>query len=230
MKVLLIGYGEIGKAVYENFSGILKVEIYDRSKPPKEKYDLLLIAYPYSDNFVKNTLEYHKAYSPKAAIIFSTVTIGTTSQIPNAVHLPIEGKHPNLKESISSMHKFVGGKNKIAREFLLKRFKESEITEFERPEQTEAMKLLSTSMYGINIEFARYAGEVMDKYKLNYDAFKEFNKAYNELYKKLGMPEFQRYILSPPEGNIGGHCVVPNAKILDKQIPSTLLKEIYKEK
>jgi hypothetical protein len=52
---------------------------------------------------------------------------------------------------------------------------------------------------------------------------KEWNQDYNDLYRELDMPQYQKFILDPPKGQIGGHCIIPNVKLLDKQYPDELL-------
>ena len=47
----------------------------------------------------------------------------------------------------------------------------------------------------------------------------EWNKDYNNGYKKLDMDHVVRPVLTPPaflrpDGAIGGHCIIPNAKLL----------------
>ncbi len=231
MKAILIGYGEIGRAVYNVFIQAHEIDVCDikLEKRPIGKYEIMLVAIPYSEEFVRLVKEYQDQYKTNAIIIFSTVAIGTTSQIPNAVHSPVEGKHPELDTSISIMPRWVGGWNETVRRFFSP-FCWMEVKICERPEMTEFIKLRSTSLYGVNIEFARYTKMVCDVLEIDYEKVNEFDRDYNELYKRLGMPDYQKYILYPPEGKIGGHCVLPNSVILDKQFPSSFLKEIYREK
>ena len=66
--------------------------------------------------------------------------------------------------------------------------------------------------------------KICKKEKVNFDdVATEFNKTYNEGYSKLGMKNVIRPVLFAPEGGIGGHCVVPNAKILKKHYKSKAL-------
>ena len=51
----------------------------------------------------------------------------------------------------------------------------------------------------------------------------DFNKTYNEGYKKIGKKNVIRPVLYPPKGGITGHCVIPNAKILRKRFKSRAL-------
>ena len=230
MKALLIGYGQIGRAVYEVFSGTHAIDIYDTAfkEKPEGEFDILLVAIPYGDKFVDTVNQYRRDYAVKATIIFSTVAIGTTRQILGAVHSPVEGKHPQLSDSIRMMPRWVGGYNKTVERF----FNDAGFKPIfcEKPEITEFLKLRSTSRYGINIEFARYEKSVCDDLGMDYEYIRKFDQDYNELYRELGMPQYQRYILFPPVGNCGGHCVGPNARLLDAQYPSWFLKEIYRDK
>jgi hypothetical protein len=43
---------------------------------------------------------------------------------------------------------------------------------------------------------------------------------------ELGQGHVVRPILYPPDGPIGGHCVVPNAKILSEEYESEFLRFI----
>lgn len=231
---VLIGYGEIGKGVYEVFSPDNKIDIHDpalgKTVKPKD-YDIMLVTIPYSDKFVEIIRQYQADYSPRVTIIFSTVAIGTTAKLPGAVHSPVEGKHPDLAESIRIMARYVGGVNEDNSTVLAEFFKDFPIVyTLPKPEWTEFLKLASTSLYGINIEFARYRKEVADDLDMPYYLVKQFDVDYNLLYTRMGLQQFQRYILDPPEGNTGGHCIVPNSKILDKQYPNLFLQEIYRDK
>jgi len=230
-KCVIIGYGEIGKGLYEFYSKYHKIDIFDiklKNSDFEKEYDVMLVSIPYTENFVQIVKEYQKTFKPKATIIFSTVAIGTTVQIENAVHSPIEGKHPHLQESIAKWQVFMGGKNDIALGFFTDANKL--VYGLDKPEHTEFMKLQSTSNYGVMIEYARYVDSVCDDIGLDYNAIKTFNMAYNQLYKTMGMPNYQRYILDAPKGNLGGHCVTNNSLILNKQYPSIFLEEINRDK
>jgi len=236
MKAILIGYGEIGKAVYTVFSKKHNISIHDPKQSKKynvkagTKADILIIAIPYGKNFVKIVKDYKKKFDTNSILIFSTTAIGTCRKL-GAVHSPVEGRHPNLAKSILKSRRWVGGMNIKVLSFLIQSgFKKKKIFLLKNSEWTEFLKLRSTSLYGVNIEFARYSNKVATKLKMPFENVKFFDNDYNEMYKELGMPEFSRYILEPPKGKIGGHCVVPNAKILNKDFPHIFLNEIFKKK
>ncbi len=230
MKCVLVGMGEVGKAVYEVFNQHHPIDTYDirDSEKPVGPYEVLLVAIPYSEDFVDIVNAYRTEWRVRCTIIFSTVQIGTTRRIPGAVHSPVEGKHPKLARSILLMPRWVGGKNDLALRFFRAARIEPKVVH--KPEWTEFLKLRSTSKYGVNIEWTRYEGEVAKELGMDFSLVKEFDKDYNLLYLRLGMPQFSRYILEPPQGNLGGHCIVPNARLLDERYPGDFLKEIYREK
>jgi len=229
MRALLVGYGEIGKSVHEVFSKYHLIDVHD---PVKGKicnsmgYDLLLVAIPYSDKFVDIISGYRDEYRCKDILVFSTVPIGTCSKL-GACHCPVEGKHPNLAKSIAITSKWFGGTSKVCYEFI----KQAgfEIHCLDKPEFTEFLKLRSTTLYGVNIEFARYSKEVCDAIGLKYEEVKRWDTWVNTLYQSMGMPQYTRYILEPPEGSKGGHCVAPNAKLLNKQFPNELVRIVAED-
>lgn len=228
---IIIGYGEIGKAIYGYIGQkCVVIDVVDPEKgytvdPCHEfGYDFMMVCMPYTDNFVEIINKYKYDYSPKCIVIFSTVAIGTTKLIKSAVHIPLEGKHPNLCNSIRAWKFFVGYNRKSDLETVRKFFYHDKCVPVKNTDTTEAFKLLSTTLYGVNIEYARLVDNVCKELDLNYETWKEYNKNYNYLYSHLGMDNFQRYILDPPEGKIGGHCVVNNIPILEKNIQSIFLK------
>ena len=185
---------------------------------------MLLVAIPYTDKFIEIIQDYQDKIKPEATIIFSSVAIGTCKLL-NAVHSPIEGMHPDLAQSFKIHKRWVGGHNLIASQFFWNAG--IKIMQVSEPEYTEFLKLRSTSLYGLNITFARYVKEVSDKLKMPFELTKNYDEDYNELYDTLGLKQFHRYILDAPVGRIGGHCICENSIILDKQFPNILLKEIY---
>jgi len=220
--VVLAGYGEIGKALHylitRNGMEEIKIQIHD----PGEGYrvtnnketDILLICFPYSDQFVETVKEYQTDFNPKATIVFSSVAIGTCKKLENTVHSPVEGRHDRMVEYLHNHPRWVGGTNSFALSFLKKVF--YHIHPVKEARFTEALKLLSTTVYGINIEWARYCGLLAEEMGMDKKLLRQYTYDYNDLNRKMGVPEYQRYNLIPPDKDevIGGHCVLPNAAIL----------------
>jgi UDP-N-acetyl-D-mannosaminuronate dehydrogenase len=228
---LIIGHGQIGKAVHEVIGESLVV---DKVAPDLSGIviDVMHVCIPYSDEFIEVVKSYKKQFKPKHLIIYSTVPIGTTKQIKDAVHSPVEGVHPRLTESITIMPRWIGCNKKSEGTFFEEYFENLGIQAriVQHSNCTEALKLLSTSEYGINIVFADYKKKIADEIRMNYSIMKDWNNDYNDLYEDLGLHQYRKYVLDPPKGRIGGHCVVPNAEILDKQFPNAMLKMIKEMK
>ena len=222
--------GEIGKAVAKVVGADYTIDV----EPVKvdEKIDVLHICFPYSGTFCSDVLEYVDKYDPKETIIYSTLPIGTCDKLfDTIVHSPVEGKHPDLELSIYTMERWIASHSKESLQFFAGFFKDKGIRtrKVKNPMFTEALKLLSTSEYGINIVFAAYKEEVAAEIGMDYELVKDWNIEYNRLYRELGYgKEYQKYVLEAPEGPIGGHCVVPNAKLLDKAYPNEMLKIIQR--
>lgn len=239
MRHLVIGHGQIGQAIH----AMLKrsedeiIETYDIQKNTKEdkqkildggKLDVLHVCFPFNDKFIEYVRGYIDEFKPGYTIIYSTVKIGTTKQLgENVFHSPVVGRHPNLYEGVLYGLRFIGTNQGDAHpvdtlwESLGARVKIVESTD-----ATEFIKIRSTSKFGINLVWTDYEKSIADDIGMEFNILKEFDEDYNKLYVKLGMEWAQQYILDPPEGVIGGHCVIPNAKLLNEQYPNELLEKI----
>lgn len=239
---LVVGLGEVGQAIFEVLSEKLgdKVTGYDwgedeDDKPRKElgEFDVLHVCIPYSKAFEEYVQGYIEEVSPGLVIVYSSTPIGKCNSIgTDVVHSPVEGRHPELANSIRRMTRWLGCQQ--SRELLLaanlwsKVLPGNSIKVIADSARTEFLKLYSTSKYGVNLAFADYANKVGESVEVSDEDLKEFDKDYNDLYQRLGMTQFQRYILDDPKGEIGGHCVVPNAKLLNEFASSPLLESIIK--
>ena len=233
MDALVVGYGEVGKSIKKYFGVYHDIDWIDTNSRDKtarrEQYDVLLICYRYCEDFVEITREYVKRFNPKLTIIFSSVELGTTDQIPTAVHCPIEGKHPEIHKQLKNWTFFVGGVKSrgLLREVDKFFITANKLRTIRDSETTEFLKLQSTTNYGVMIEYARYIKNCCNTMGVNYNLVCEYNKAYNNLYAKIPSNGFMRYILSAPRGRIGGHCVLPNVDLLAKYFPSKFLEIIF---
>lgn len=220
----VVGYGEIGQAVNKVIGEAFIIDLDTKSRP--KETEVLHICFPYSKTFIKDVKQYISELSPKYTVIWSTVPIGTTKQIKGAVHSPVEGKHPELARSIKDGTRWIGANEDGAffEDYFKRLYLKTKLVK--SSDYTEALKLLSTTEYGVNIEFARYKKQVADDLGMDFELTKEWNKDYNKLYHNLGMNWAQKYILDAPEGAKGGHCVTPNARLLYKQFPDDLVKKV----
>ena len=225
---LIIGLGEVGTAIKQIFKDAQTLDLDSKAVEPP--IDVMHVCFPYKEEFVKFVKNYQQIFKPNHTIIYSTLPIGTTKQIPNAVHSPIEGRHPDLELSIRTAPRWIGTNDDGEAMFYHNLFTDKHIKtkHIVSSDYTEFLKLRSTAKYGINLVWTDYEKSVADKLDMNFDLLKEFDRDYNKLYHELGEDWAQRYILDPPEGVIGGHCLIPNSRILNEQYPNEWLEKLAK--
>lgn len=216
MRSIIVGHGEVGKALGLVLCKVYTVQVFDLndSYTHESDFDIMHICFPYNEGFVAQVLEYQKKFKPKHTVVHSTVPVGTCSQL-DAVHSPIRGLHPNLESGIRTFPKFLGGPaaSDVADYFRRAGLK---VILFDKSETTEAVKLFDTEYYRHCIEFAHRVKEYCDKKGLNFsEVYTIPNQTYNEGYTALGHPEYVRPVLQPIMKEIGGHCLLPNKKLID---------------
>lgn len=236
-------------APYFSDEGVVAYKDLNEEDIPAGTYTYFHICIPYSSNFINIVKDEVLKYGPQSmtrdtpilVVVNSTVPIGTCRKLENAfarsdirvAHMPVRGKHPNLVGGIKSFDSILGAKDFITGLKIKNYLEERGSFDF-RPdrvlnnyEESEAAKLLDTTYYGVCIAFHDYANQVCKENNLDFDnVVTSYNESYNTGYKKLGYEKYTRPILSPPNGPIGGHCVVPNAKLLKAVKDSLLLKAI----
>lgn len=212
MNSIIIGQGEIGKSLEKVLSPYHPTYIRDIKSDLKGEYDIMHIAFPYSNEFLNQVKHYQLDYSPKYTIIHSTVPVGT-SRMCNALHSPVIGLHPFLEESIKTFTKFIGGKDASQ---VADYFRRANIKTYltDKQETTELMKILSTTNHGLNIEFTKEVKRLCDQENVPFEMWTLWTDNYNKGYEELGHPEYKRPNLIPVMKKIGGHCVLPNTKLI----------------
>lgn len=231
MKIGIIGYGEIGKAVERVYlEKDMKPCIRDFNfDDGLEDCDFLHICIPYTKGFVPVVERYIDELNPNIIIVHSTVAPGTIERLSRyykIAHSPVRGVHPDLYEGIMTFVKVVSGN---AAHEVSQHFEQLGITTsiYDNPVTSEVAKLLSTTYYGVCIAFHDYARKVCEATGANFEqAMTEWNTDYNEGYRELDMPHVARPVLYPPQGSIGGHCVIPNAEIIKETEHSPLVQSI----
>lgn len=221
MRHLVIGLGEVGKALKE----VIKCDGIDQdsSKPQDpvadQNFDMIHICFPWSDLFADQVQHYQESFRPKYTVIHSTVPVGTSRKL-HAVYSPIRGKHPDLVKSIQTFKKFVAGRDAVvvASEFS-KAGMTTKILPYE--EDAEAGKLFDLMQYGIMILLEKEIYKYCTEHGLDFDVvYNQFNKTYNLGYFRMGVHNVQRPNLEHVPGPIGGHCVVQMMSLLNS--PSAL--------
>ena len=239
MRIAILGYGEIGQAVHQLYekSGNFDVKIKDLNRDDGlEDIDVLNVCIPAIDNFENVVLDAINRTSAKLTIIHSTLRVGTTEKISlrtdsHVVHSPVRGIHPNLLDGILTFVKFIGSSRESSSIAASNHFEslgvKSKILSSSR--ETEIGKLLDTTYYGVCISWHAEMKKMCDAAGANFDeAVSSFNETYNQGYTSLGKSNVVRPVLYPPQGPIGGHCVVPNARILQESFESEGLNMILK--
>lgn len=245
---VVVGLGEIGSALFDVLSERYEVLGVDKDKPPRlsspekdmrelpGKCDFLNICIPYSNDFVNIVNQYIADYLPLVTIVHSTVPVGTTNRLDgDAVHSPVNGKHPDIKKGLKTYTKFVGSDNEqagcLAKAYLSNVMR---IHLVDHSSTTELMKILCLCRYGIYLYVADEMARICKIYGQKYEeAVELWEREYNEGIGQLD-PDKRRPVYAPPGGKIGGHCVLQvmemakNAgmdseiikKVLDKYIRS----------
>lgn len=223
MNHLIIGYGEVGKALHKIFPEADAMDIVPVTLLPG-KIDVMHICFPWSTSFFLDVSGYKDRYKPNMVIIHSSVPIGTSGSL-DAVYSPIRGVHPNLEAGIRTFVKFFGGIKayEAAKLFDEKGVKTAVIRD---SRSLEAAKLWDTTQYGVMIllekEIYKFCRENGVDFELVYG---DFGVTYANGYRALGMDHVIRPVLMHKPGPIGGHCVIENALLLDSESARRILVE-----
>jgi len=230
VRIGILGYGEIGQAIARFYTRPLVKDL--KRDDGLLDLDILHVCIPWSEKFVSIVKKEIKKSGAKLTIIHSTVVPGTTKKLGSTtVHSPVRGVHPHLHKGIKTFVKYIGADNKKAGLAAQKHLQSLGIKTkvFPSSATTELGKLLDTTYYGVAIAWHGEMKKMCDKLGVNFDdAISDFNRTYNEGYKKLGMDHVIRPVLSAPKGKIGGHCVISNTKLLKKQVKSKAIDLILK--
>jgi hypothetical protein len=222
MRDVLVGAGEVGKPLSELLQNIINLTIYDidtnkcKGITEQEPTSILHICISYNDDFINNVKLYTAEYKPKITIIHSTIPPNTThtiqKEIPNTpvIYSPVRGKHGRMKEDLLKYTKYYASYNdSILINIYKQRLEQMGIKSdtYTNPLTLEYAKILIDTTYQAwLITFAQYTNEIC----------KENNLEYNELWQYAD--EGHRYLGIRPKmqpGYIGGHCLIPNLKLLN---------------
>lgn len=224
-RTLVVGLGEVGAAlaaVLDRNETVLRHDL-DRVKIEEPIATMhLCIPFQSAHQFETVALGYISRFKPALTIINSTVIPGTTRSIAEksgsaVAYSPVRGKHVRMEQDLLHYCKFVaapaGADAASAEEhFQAAGMKTRRMNEVE---SLELAKLAETTYFGVCIAFAqemnRYAARVGGDYSESIDFFEEVAFLPRERYYP---------------GFIGGHCVIPNIKLLLQIAPSNALEAI----
>lgn len=230
-KIGVFGHGEVGSAIAQFYQ---KPRIKDRDLKRDDDFagvEVLHVCLPYGEKFNEIVQKEIEASKPQLTIIHSTVVPGTTKALAGkfggmVVHSQIRGVHPHLHKGIRTFVKFIGAESKKAGLLAQKHFKSLGVKAqvVSSSTSTEVAKLLDTTYYGVAIAWHGEMKKLCDKFGVDFDdTVTAFNQTYNEGYTKLGKKHVVRPVLSAPGEYIGGHCIIPNAKLLKNYFDSKAL-------
>lgn len=228
-KDIVIGLGEIGKPILKLLSKGNMVTGYDVNKnlvnlKQFEKLDdiqtrSLHICIPFTKNFLSNIKKYYKMFYPQCIVIHSTIQPYTTKKIQNQLQIPIifsatRGVHKRMLFDLKRYMKFFAiEKNAPKRKWAISNFSKTmkkcgiKTRQMSTPLTLELAKIVcDTSYYGWLINYAQISNTIAKKHGIDYDEMWMFAE---EINKFLG----NRPKMLP--GFIGGHCVIPNLKLIN---------------
>jgi len=250
-KEVVAGLGEIGNPILKLFSKESLTVGYDINeklinKKLFLKYEniptrFLHICIPFNKKFLENTKSLYKKFRPEIIVIHSTISPGTTKKIQSKLPIPViysatRGTHRRMFSDLKRYTKFFSLESKAPRakwassnfQKLMKNCK-VKTKKMTNPMTLELAKIVvDTSYYGWLINYAQLSNMIAIENGINYDEMWSFS---DEIHKFLG----NRPKMYP--GLIGGHCVIPNLKLMHNQtldliknINKTYLKKVPKAK
>lgn len=223
-KVVVIGLGEIGKPLFQLLSKHHEVVGVDISPVGRiDQVGVMHVCYPFQiADFIGETARYIEYFRPALTVINSTVSVGTTRAVVErtgtaVVNSPVRGKHVRMLEELRHYTKFVGAVDPDAGEQAAKHFQSAGLKTkvLSSPEATELAKLTETTYFGLMIAWAQEIERYCDQAGADYNEVISF-------YEEIKFFPPVKYF----PGVIGGHCVMPNIKILSKFDRSAILEAI----
>lgn len=225
---LVVGLGEVGKPLHtilqKQNPEVIGIDIEPVSVD--KHVGILHVCFPFlaPDSFQQIVVEYARKYSPELIVVNSTVVPGTTRGIENStgipcVYSPIRGKHTKMVDDLYLYVKFVAGSNAEATQRVQAHFQSAGLKSevITAPETLELAKLLETTYFGLLIAWA----QEMNRFAAGVQAdYLEIGKFFSEI---AYLPK----VLFQP-GIIGGHCVMPNIRLLEQRFQSDFLETIKK--
>ena len=230
-KNIVCGLGEIGTPIlkllskkhltigYDIDSKLMNLQKFKKFQDTKTSF--LHICIPFTKNFQKNVQSLYQKFYPDYIVIHSTISPSTTNSLQNVLPIPViysatRGVHRRMLSDLSRYTKFyaIDPKIKNAKSASLEYAKllktcGVKTKKMSNPLTLELAKIVvDTSYYGWLINYAQISNVIAKKHGVDYDEMWTFS---DEIHKFLG----NRPKLFP--GFIGGHCVIPNLKLIDEK-------------
>jgi hypothetical protein len=235
-RVLICGFGEVGGSHARLIARVPSrevraIDICPEKVPESFKMpegyapDVLLLAMRYEPDFVKTAKGYIEKFKPQLVNVLSTVPPGTCAQIGDFVtHSTTRGLHPNLEDGLLTITKHVGGgtSEQMARFYEVAGIR---CHTHRLAKTTELAHILNNAAYGINVLFADEMAKLCREYGVDYfQAVMGYTATNNDGYQALDQGTKVRMILTPPNGNVGGHCLVHSAGLIPEEKRGPMLQ------
>jgi UDP-N-acetyl-D-mannosaminuronate dehydrogenase len=181
------------------------------------------------EDFVKSVVGYVGRFKPKLVIIDSTVAPGTTAEIYRRVngscfvaHSPVRGVHKgveHMKWELKRWTKYVGGVNEESAEKTKEHFEKLGLKTkvLKGCIETELAKLFETTYRAWMIVFFQEMHRISRHFGADFDSVVDF-------IEDTHLVRLDRPVMFP--GVIGGHCLIPNTKLLLEAYDSDFLRLI----
>ena len=241
-RVLVVGLGEVGRALFDVLkeSGCFTVYGFDIDEkkmqetgqstvPSKVDIMHICIPCPNQDNFLDAAADYVERFKPELAVINSTIPPETTMKLHKrcgglTAHSPTRGVHESpeyMKWEMRRWTKYVGGVDAESAEAARKHFEEAGLrTKVLRSSlETELAKLFETT----------YRAWMIACFQEMHRISRHFGADFDEVVDFLGDTHLVRHdrpVMFPDV--IGGHCLVQNTELLLKSYDSEFLRLILK--
>ena len=184
--------------------------------------------------FVQIAKSYIEKYQPKLTVINSTVPIGTTMELYNqcgglVAHSPCRGVHKNKEYMVKEFRrwtKYVGGATPEAGKAAEEHFKLAGLKtkKLANCTDTEFAKLFETTYRTWMIVFFQKMQRVTREYNaVNPDLNIDFDETV-DFIEDTHRQRHDRPVMFP--NIIGGHCLLPNSKLMLSKFEPEMLKLI----
>lgn len=231
----IIGYGEVGQALYSILeAGTARYYDLEPKEPTECTY--MHICMPCEDNFVEEIRKYVIEQSPDYIVIHSSVPVGTSELVERKTgiptfHSPVRGTHDRMKKALLTYDKYLShnkhesGATAIAEHLGAFGFK---MVVVENTKRTELAKLLELCRYGTYLAFAKEQEAICDHFGLSYeDVVTDYDKSRNAGLFYLNQDKYMFPLLTPFKDYIGGHCTVEDMSLMLGQVDSPLLEKAH---
>ena len=242
-KVLIVGLGEVGRPLFELIKESGEYEPFgldlddakmkalkQGSLPRNIEIMHICLPCPEKEQFITTARNYMEKFRPKLTIINSTVQPGTSMELYKAsnqaqiAYSPIRGVHKNgayMKREIKRWTKYIGGTTRQAAEAAQRHFKKMGLKTrvLTSSIETELAKLYETTYRAWMISCFQEMHIIAVNFNANFDDAVDF-------LEDTHRTRLDRPVMFP--GEIGGHCLIPNVKLLLESYDSDFLKLILK--